>query len=178
MPVSTIQNASLASGVPSAAKLPAGSILQVVQTVMTAAATYSGSAFNTITALTTSITPNFTTSKILILPSIDYSVPNGYRTGFNIYRNGSAILLGDANGVKTRTSQLGRFIDGSDQMVQQANRIYLDSPSSTSSVSYSFAVSLENVTGNAVNINRTVNDADFTSHYRGTSTITLMEIAG
>jgi hypothetical protein len=156
----------------------AGNVLQVVQTVMTSAASYSGSAFNTITPLNTSITPSSTSSKILIIPSIDYAIGVGYRAGFNIVRNGTNILLGDASSSRTRTSQLGRFIDSSEQITSQANRIYLDSPSTTSSVSYTFAISAENITGTSIHINRTVSDADSTSHYRGTSTITLMEIAG
>jgi len=155
-----------------------GGVLQVVQTVMTSAAAYNGSAFNEISPLNTSITPSSTSSRILIIPNIDYSAPNGYRTGLRIRRNGTDILLGDASSSRTRVSQLGRFFDSADQMVCQANRMYLDSPSSTSSVTYSFALSLENVTGNSIQINRTVSDADFASHFRGTSTVILMEIAG
>jgi hypothetical protein len=155
---------------------PSESVIQIVQTVMLSAASYSGSAFNEISPLNTSITPSATSSRILIIPNIDYSAPNGYRTGLRIRRNGTDILLGDASSSRTRASQLGRFFDGSDQMVCQANRMYLDSPSSTSSVTYSFALSLENVTGNSIQINRTVNDADSASHFRGTSTVILMEI--
>ena len=75
MPVSTIQNASLASGVPSAAKLPTGSVLQVVN-VQSGSYTSSIGTFpfdNTIPQntegtelFTVSITPTSSASKLFI----------------------------------------------------------------------------------------------------------------
>jgi len=169
--------ATALTGTIAAARLPAGSVLQVVQTVLTSTASLSGSAFNEITGLATSITPTSATSKILIMPSIDYSITIGYRAGFKIVRGSTDILLGNAAGNRIRASQVGRFFDSSEQMMQQANRIYLDSPATTSSTTYRFYLSPENATGQTIYINRTVSDADSSSHFRGTSTITLMEIA-
>jgi hypothetical protein len=168
----------LASGqsIPKAA-LPTGSVLQVVQTVLTSVASLSGSSFNEVTGLATAITPTSSSSKILIIPSIDYSIRVGYRAGFLLVRGNTNILLGDTAGSRIRTSQLGRFFDTPDQMVCQANRVYLDSPATTSSTTYRFYLSAENSTSETIYINRTVSDADTNSHYRGTSTIILMEIA-
>jgi hypothetical protein len=160
------------------ANAPSGSVIQVVQTVFTTTASVSGSTWNEITALATSITPTSASSKILIMPSIDYSAGVGYRTGVRILRNSTDILLGDSAGSRIRASQLGRFIDSSEQMVQQANKMYLDSPATTSSITYRFYISAENATGTTLYVNRTVSDSDSTSHFRGTSTIILMEIAG
>ena len=160
------------------ANAPSGSVIQVVQTVFTATASVSGSTWNEITALATSITPTSASSKILIMPSIDYAAGVGYRTGLKIVRNSTDILLGDSAGSRIRASQLGRFTDSSEQKVQQANRMYLDSPATTSSITYRFYISAENSTGTTLYVNRTVSDSDSTSHFRGTSTIILMEIAG
>ena len=155
----------------------AGKILQVVQTVLTSTVSVSGSAWNEITSLATSITPSSTSSKVLIMPSIDYSASNSYRTGFKIVRGSTDILIGDTAGSRIRASQLGRFLDASDQLTNQANRIYLDSPSTTSSTTYKFYISAEGVTGTTLYVNRTVSDSDLSSHFRGASTITLMEVA-
>lgn len=155
----------------------AGAILQVVQTVLTSTVSVSGSAWNEITSLATSITPSSTSSKILIMPSIDYSTSTGYRAGFKIVRGSTDILLGDTAGSRIRASQLGRFFDSNDQLTNQANRIYLDSPSTTSSTTYKFYIAAENSTGAVLYVNRTVVDSDLTSHFRGASTITLMEVA-
>ena len=175
--IASINASTATSGTLPAARLPAGSILQVVQTVFTSTASVSGSAWNEITGLATTITPTSSSSKILIIPSIDYSAGTGYRTGFKIVRNSTDILLGDTASNRIRASQLGRFFDSSEQLVNQANRIYLDSPGTTSATTYKFYISAENITGATLYVNRTVSDADSTSHFRGTSTVTLMEIA-
>jgi hypothetical protein len=159
------------------ANMPTGSVLQVVQTTMTTTAQLSGSAWNEVTALATTITPTSATSRILIMPSIDYSVGVGYRSGFKIVRNSTDILLADVSSSRTRASQLGRFFDSANQMVEQGNRIYLDSPATTSAVTYRFYLSAETDTGGTIYVNRTVADADGASHFRGTSTIILMEIS-
>ena len=66
MAISTIQNASLASGVPSAAKLPAGSVLQVVSAMQTTSFSTTSGTFTDI-GLSASITPTSATSKIFII---------------------------------------------------------------------------------------------------------------
>jgi hypothetical protein len=175
--IASINASTATSGTLPKARLPAGSVLQVVHTVLTSVVSVSGSAWNEITSLATSITPTSSSSKILIIPGIDYATANGYRSGLKIVRDSTDILLGDSASNRIRASQLGRFFDGSDQMVCQANRIYLDSPATTSAITYKFYLSAEGATGATIYVNRTVNDADFTSHFRGTSTITLMEIA-
>jgi hypothetical protein len=177
----TLTNKSIAAtqltGTIAAARLPTGSVLQVVQTTMTTTASVSGSAWNEITALATSITPTSASSRILIMPSIDYSASNGYRTGLRLVRNSTEILLGDSAGTRTRASQVGRFFDSANQMVQQGNRIYLDSPATTSATTYRFYLSAETDAGATLYVNRTVSDADGATHFRGTSTVVLMEIA-
>jgi len=51
---------------------------------------------------------------------------------------------------------------------------FLDSPGTTSSVTYQFYVNNDN--GNAIYINRSVNDQGNTTGKRGISTITLLEV--
>lgn len=155
----------------------AGAILQVVQTVLTSTVSVSGSAWNEITSLATSITPSSSSSKILIMPSIDWAAGSGYRAGFKMVRGSTDILLGNTDSNRLRVSQIGRFFDTANQMLNQANRIYLDSPSTTSSTTYKFYLTAEQDTGATIYINRTVADVDNNTYHRGTSTITLMEVA-
>ena len=161
MPVSQIQNASLASGVPSAAKLPAGSVLQVVS------ATYStetANATNTYadTGLTASITPSSSSSKILVLINqngIDKSDANSTSGVFMRLQRGSTELI-QMVAYCNFTNTAIRLITGS------VSTCYLDSPSTTSSTTYKTQFyNVANASTVRVNSNSAV------------STITLLEIA-
>jgi hypothetical protein len=127
MPVSTIQNASLASGVPSAAKLPAGSVLQVVNAQFdnpTQVSTTSTSPQSTVLTLT--ITPTSATSKILVMANTQ--ILNNAATNYGyigIYRNGSVSL--GFNSV---------IYGGSGVAWVPATNISYDSPATTSATTY------------------------------------------
>jgi hypothetical protein len=101
MAVSFIQNASLASGVPSAsnitsgtlpkAQLPTGSVLQVVSTTKTDTFSTSSTSYTDLTGLSVSITPTSATSKVLVF----YTV-NGKQTttpSMRLVRNSTAICI-------------------------------------------------------------------------------------
>jgi len=161
MPVSTIQNASLASGVPSAAKLPAGSVLQVVQSSFstqtdTTSTTYSD------TGLSASITPTSSSSKVLVLVSqAGLSKFGGSGGGsymaLRLLRNGIQIVIFE-NQILYSGSTLEQ--NGS------ASTVYLDSPATTSSTTYKTQFRNAALTGTV----RLCTDTT-------TATITLMEIA-
>jgi hypothetical protein len=141
----------------------AGVVLQVVQS------TYSTSASTTsttpaATGLTASITPKFSTSKILIIATIQ-GIQKGLgniATGgmFSLYKNGSALATNYAQYVGyTNTSSIN--LPGGN------TTNYLDSPATTSSTTYAIYFA-SSVSGQQVIAQA---DADL-------STITLMEIAG
>ena len=95
-------------------------------------------------------------------------------------RGGSAIAgaTGDAASNRQRVSALGTGSNYSNGTIAFA---YLDSPSSTSSLTYGVIVSHSNTNsadGNTVYLNRSTADTDNSSHWRGASTVTLMEIVG
>jgi hypothetical protein len=179
MPVSTIQNASLASGVPSAAKLPAGSVLQVVQTTKTD--TFSTTSSTPSTVMSASITPLSANSKILLLGTVNFSgqsaTPCLYLT-----RNGTIVIQGDGSGSRTRVftgSHLTSAPAGNVTWLYAqipVSMTYLDSPSTTSAITY--AVQLAELNGTTSYINRTVDDVNATWITRSASTLVLMEIAG
>ena len=161
--------------------LPTGSILQVVQSVTTSATSYSGLAQTWVSAssfISASITPAATSSRILVMIQIG-KVHNINGVAIRLTRGGSPIFIGDAAGsrpVGTISNVSGFNADGNHS--DGVNITYVDSPSSTSSTTYSFDTYAEGsgVTG----INRSINDADNTQEYsnRAASSIILMEIAG
>jgi len=143
MAISQIANNSLATGVPSAAKLPAGSVLQVVSAVYT-------SAFSTTsqtpsdTGLTANITPSSASNKVLILIRHPIYVTGNvlsfsqYRANamFRLLANGSQVFTGgaDASGGYSET------ISSSANTTVEAGGIWslawLDFPATTSAVTY------------------------------------------
>jgi hypothetical protein len=131
-----------------------------------------------VTGLSASITPTSTSNKILV----HYSVHMGqnaqyYLSAGDITRNGTAIALADADGSRQRATfgtQDGGNIHGSTYCYAGS---YLDSPSSTSSLTYQIRIRSEG--GNTVWVNRgNEADGDSSVTQRLISMITLMEVAG
>lgn len=161
--------------------LPAGTggkVLQVVQAVSTTTATYSNSrTWNSMTSfLQASITPSSSSSKVLVMLNLG-KVHNTNGVNLRIIRNGSALLIGNAAGSRprTHTANVSGF-NGDTNHSDGATLLYLDSPATTSSRTYSFEAYSEG--SSATYFNRSIADADDTIQYsgRGASSIILMEI--
>lgn len=172
MPVSTIQNASLASGVPSAAKLPAGTVLQVVSTIKTNLFSYNGSGYQDVTGLSAVITPTSASSKILILASIVYATANttyGTLCGLRVKRNSTLVGIGGEDFSSGTAS-----VTAADNQSSYATVpiMFLDSPSSVSALTYQIQIA-QRVGGSQTMY---VNGA-MSSGNTGSSSITVMEIA-
>jgi hypothetical protein len=133
MPVSTIQNASLASGVPSAAKLPAGSVLQVVSSVYGTYPTTTTSTSFVTTGHTLSITPTSATSKILLIAHFQtFNSAANQGGNYTFYRNGSNI---NANGFAEQN------VSNNTWVTLAMN--YLDSPATSSAITYAVYYKLQ-----------------------------------
>ena len=94
-------------------------------------------------------------------------------------RNGTDILLGDASGSKTRSSfgsSWGGGSGGGGNAGSQWSLTYVDSPSTTSSVTYKVVVAT--LGGSTLWIGGTYGTADASYAQVVPTTITLMEIAG
>jgi hypothetical protein len=129
----------LASGqsIPSAA-LPVGSVLQVVQG-STQATVSTTSTTPLATGLTATITPKFTTSKVLVLISGGnfYTGAAVQQIGCYLYRNGST-PAGVSSGGFT-------FYYGNSSALQGSySASFLDSPASTSAQTYSLSIASTN----------------------------------
>jgi hypothetical protein len=175
MPVSTIQNASLAAGVPSAAKMPAGTVLQVANAIKTDAFTTTGEPFVDVTGLSVSITPTSSTSKFLIFYSV--SGAGAVSASFlatRLVRNSTPIAIASpAASAAQATASVGYTTDSGGQLSQSMT--FLDSPATASAVTYKVqASSLHN---QPAYINRSQSDDGGYTRCRTTSAITVMEIA-
>ena len=165
MPVSTIQNASLASGVPGKANLPTGSVLQVVQTAYTTAdsTTAAGPSSFSSTGCTASITPTSASSKILAMLSMaTHHASASMQGGARIMRGSSAAFSGVT--LDFWAPGPGSGIAGN------INIQWLDSPNTTSSTTYTAQFSTWG--GGTLNIN-----LDYNGNNNGVTYLTLLEIA-
>jgi len=183
----TLTNKSIAAsqltGTIAAARLPTGSILQVLQTVKTDTFVSSATVTDTaVTGLTVSITPTSSSNKILVICNLGIAAENAQGGAAKLTRTIGAsttqLSLADAAGSRSRGSFAGSAYRGSAAgyltIMLNQNLTYLDSPATTSAITYGVQVSSITV---GTYINRTGSDTDATDMYRGVSYITVMEIA-
>ena len=156
-----------------------GGIIQVVSTTVTAATfTHNSETPTLITGMVATITPKFSTSKVLVSINVNTSVSAAnYTTMLLLYRDGSVITgaRGDAGGAAQIRCFKSLRHSGSN-VTQETSGMYLDSPSTTSATTYQVYVAQEG--GSTMHLNRFGSDANHAYHPRATSGITLMEISG
>ena len=157
-------------------------ILQVKQTVKanTFSVTVNNMVWENITGLDVSITPQSSTSKILIMVTIGGwgITQGGQRFGLALKRDSTLIGLASTSGDRTRSSvATSGFEDGTDGIENGAAFNFLDSPSSTSSITYRTCVNAEG-SGKTVVINRGHNSSNQDETFVTCSTITAFEIGG
>ena len=156
-----------------------GGIIQIVHT-NTSDHTYSNStSYTDITGVTATITPKFSSSKILIQCSLAIGKEDNHSMMGRIVRNGSAIS--GSGGVAE--SGHGNQEDGVWWLVRTSNHSanplmvnYLDSPASTSALTYK-AQGKSSASSKYFSINRTVNSEDNIYASPGFSSITLFEVS-
>jgi len=154
-----------------------GSVLQVVSTNKTDTFTTTSTSYVDITGMSASITPQFTTSKILVM--VDMKGANSATDGTTrviLFRDSTQIALGDAAGSRSRVFSYSFQSNYTGQIFAIGGN-FLDSPNTTSAVTYKLQTA-SNSGSNTSTINRSGNDTDSSSIGRTISSITLMEIAG
>ena len=143
------------------AVLPAGSILQVVQGT-DATSTNTTSTSYADTGLSASITPSSATSKVLVLVTEQIRGASSSLTDFS----GFIALMKGATQLTEHEIRIKAAASGGELVNSQViNMCYLDSPASTSALTYK----TQSKTSNA--------SATIATDFAGTSTITLMEVA-
>jgi len=149
--------------------------IQVAQTVLNTTFSTTSTTYTAITGLSVTITPQSTTSKILVIAQINgASTSSASNFGLSLYRAGSAIYNGAAGTGQQLASSMGYSVDTNTQMSNSI--VYLDSPSTTSAITYQ--IYLVSNTGTAVYVNRSAADTASSTCYRTPSSITVIEISG
>ena len=179
----TALNASnLASGTVPAARLPStGKVLQVVSTALETTGSFSSastSTFADLTGLAVTITPSATSSKILIFGHT--VVASSVRATIHTAIFRGSTKLGAANvsnrvGGTTATLPTNYTIYALE--MHTVPFTFLDSPSSTSALTYQIKGTLGSSYNGTFYFNRTQNDTDADYGGRSKSSITVMEIS-
>jgi len=170
MAITRLGGANAISGtIPTSVAPGQGKVLQVVQAVKTDAFTTSSTSYVDITGMSSSITPSSSSNKILISIDIgghDTNISSGLK--YQIVRDSTPVGIGTISG-NTACSTGGTI---NNQRGEGMHMVYMDSPSSTSSITYK-------VQGFADGSNTLyVNFRNGATNVSSISTITLMEIAG
>ena len=150
-----------------------GKVAQVVQATKTDTFTTTSTSFTDITGITVDITPAASSSKILIIASIQIGGSSTVRQGLKLVRDSSDIHIGDAAGSRLRVTAASNPHGAN--AVESCNIVYLDSPSTTSETTYKIQGNTES--GNTLTINRGESDTDSNTRYRSASSITVIEVS-
>ena len=170
--VDTLQDAS-GSGTP----YITGAVLQVIPMIKTDTFVSSSTSFTDITGFTCSITPSSTSSKILIMSTINGSQDiNANRTVLKLLRDNSVTML-SATGQGNRELATCGLNSSHADLIDTSHVSILDSPSTTSQVTYKWQGRITAGSGNFF-INRSENDTDNSTYTRFASNMILMEIGG
>jgi hypothetical protein len=146
--VSVATTTSTTNGI-TASQMPSGSVIQTVQGTFGTAVTTTSGTFVT-TGLTRAITPQFSTSKILVLLSCEMRTEANKWLQAALYRNA---------GVEVYINTGYHYINGS-MISTQLNYSYLDSPATTSSTTYTLYFNSQGsgtATFNPDNVTATIN---------------------
>ncbi len=175
----SIDTAHIADAQITASKLASGvggKVLQVVSVTKTDTFTTSSSSFTDITGLTANITPASSSNKVYINLSVQGSQDvNANRVSYQLIRDNTAISVGASAASRSQASSGLSSPHG--DIIASSSVNFLDSPSTTSQITYKVRIANTAGTGNAF-VNRTENDENGSGMPRYASTITLMEIAG
>ena len=178
LPDGIVDTDMLAAKAATTSKIGNGGIIQVVSAQKTDTASYSGtSQFHTVDGLTLNITPTSSSNKIFVCFNMNIGCNStGSGIGGKIFRTSDSqnILRAPADGSRTRayiaqftchsnTTNTTRFVSPS----------FLDSPNTTSQVSYAFQVYVSTQT---VFINRSAEDLNSANNARGCCFAYAMEV--
>lgn len=147
-----------------------GKILQVVQATKTDTASVTGSTFSSV--FTASITPSSASSQVLVMAFLSVGGATSNYPNIRLVKSSTVLLQGDTAGSRTRVTAMGNPGAASTMTALPIN--YLDSPASTSALTYE--IHLASHSTGAVYLNRSGTDTDGATISRAASTIILMEV--
>ena len=151
-------------------------IKQVVHVAKTDVFSVDASSGNFSTVFSASITPSSTSNKVLVIWNSNVSLKNdNQRAGFRILRGSTVVNVGDALGSRIQSGVGNLKADGSDSNIP-VSQMFLDSPSSTSELTYNLQVVAES-NADDIFVGRAENNTDNNTYHTMASNIVLMEVA-
>ena len=161
----------------------AGGIIQIKQTLKTDSFNTNSQNLVDITGMSVSITPTRSDSKILVEVHLNFSGDNNMYGQVRLVRDpgdqtvgGSTAVSGNQRngtfGVNTPNGANGQY------KMYSAECQILDSPATTSTLTYKLQVASTNTGGNYFYLNRPSNNDNQQYIIGGSSTITVMEVSG
>ena len=155
-----------------------GKVGQVVSTTKTDTFTSNSQTFTDVTGMSVAITPSASSSKVLVFAKVSCGQASGNNLMVKLLRDSTDILVGDAASNRIRTSAVvyshSSINAGPIYGQTEVPILYLDSPSSTSELTYKIQFKQgEDLTGA---LNASADDSDNASRPRTASTITVMEV--
>lgn len=160
--------------------ISAGKVLQVVSTTKTDTTSFTSTTTNTfadITGMSVSITPSATSSKILVMFSCNVGQSTSATIHVRLMRDSTAIYVGDSAGSRLQDSAILRSAASPYSLeIGNLNGTHLDSPSTTSAVTYKLQGVLGASYSGTFYLNRSSGDSNADFGGRPASSITVMEI--
>ena len=179
MALQTINPTYLGNGITNSQLATPGKVLQVLSTTKTDTfVTTSGTKVD-VTGLSVAITPSSSSNKILVTGriSIGLNRTQPYLYPIFLLRDSTEICIHDSASNRTRATTGGQWGAAANDPTFDYSINFLDSPSSTSALTYKIQIFSES--GGTAYVNRGVeNDGDGAITGRFTSVITVQEIAG
>ena len=180
LPDGIVDTDMIAANAVTAPKRGPGAILQVVQSTYTSTfdQNINADAEFDMTQLTASITPSSSSNKVMFICNLSHSFETSHALFCYIKRGGSQITaaIGNSSGNKARVTT-GLFTNANNYDLNNSTIQFLDSPSSTSSLTYGLTFRHGSNAQRALFINRSYADTNSYQYPRAISSMTLMEIA-
>lgn len=176
LPNDCITNANIAAGAVTSDSLASGvggKVLQVLQVFKSDTETISNpTSYTDISGLSVNITPSSTSNKILILGTYMVMGDTNTQGYVGLFRDSTQIGLGDANSSRVRAST--QAYPNQTNQGTNSSFCFLDSPSSTSQITYKLRT--RNQGSGNVYVNRSQGWTNSAQSSTNASTITVMEI--
>ena len=181
LPDGIVDTDMIAAAAVTAPKRGSGAIIQVASPTKTDTFSSSENAGNVSgPAISLNFTATSTSNKLLIMANLLCGHSNGTeRVGIILYAGGSVLsgAVGDSNGTSNRLISMGGFNDQDNSYVCVSHS-HLFTPSNTNQITYDYRLHNGRGATGTVYLNRQSTSNGGSEIGVGTSTITIMEIAG
>lgn len=145
----------------------------IEETIKTDTFTTTSASYVDVTGLSVTITPQSTSSRILVMAIVNASATGSRTSAFKLMRGSTDLSLGDAGGARTQANAGGASANSA--AVDSRVLFSVDAPATLSPVTYKVQVCNPGTAG-TVAVNRSSTDTDAAGSTRVISSIVVMEI--